>query len=238
MYILDNIPRITIELSNRCNYATWHKLCPTSTYREVKITPLKIIKEIVAELKRVKWGEDKVMAFHVYNEPGIDPRLYWIIDHVTQQLPGIKPYLMTNGWYMNGELMRELIGVGLSKATITMYSKAELTRLKPQIIDLPQVHIHIGNLKEKLLSPGDGPDGYKQCFSPFCDLTIRSPGLIGMCCLDYDNTVTFGDLSKDPLSTILKREESRMGKLNEDLKRRVRTEAVCKLCHRRRAFHG
>ncbi len=233
--MFEHTRRVSLELSNRCNYARQHTRCPTSTFRDVKILPLDVIKSIVADLKAAGWGNGMKFAFHVYNEPGIDPRLYWLIRHVKEQLPGIKPFLTTNGWYLNGDLAREFFEAGLDHLFISIYSKTELVRLKPEISVLPyHTRLHIANLKQKLLNPGEPPKKYRSCFSPLSDLTIRASGNIGLCCLDYNETVVFGNVREEPLRVILEREYDRMLELYNSLRKCKRVHQVCILCPRRR----
>ena len=234
---MELVPRVTVELSNRCNYAAQHGKCPTSRHTDVQITSLELFKDLLFSLSTITWGRDRTFAFHVYNEPTIDPRLYYLLRRVKYVLPGIKPFICTNGWYMDGNLAEELHGAGMDRMCISIYSKAEHDRLKPQVKDLPYVRLHMANLKDKMLNPGDGPDpsDYRQCYSPVCDLTIRAPGIVGLCCIDWAREVEFGDLRKDSLRTIIEREGGRMMLLWNQLKNRVRSLPVCRRCWRRRA---
>ena len=235
--MFEDIPRVTLELSNLCNYSEKHTKCPTGRTDEVCILPLSIIKSVITDLKISNWGNNRTICFHVYNEPTIDPRLYWLIEYVCKELPSIKPLLFTNGWYMNENLMKELFNIGLDKMLITLYTNRETEKLVPLSKKFPGISFHKAVLKDSLLNPGDGPPFYKRCHAPLCDLTIRSSGNVGLCCLDYDETVVFGNLYKDSLLDVMFREYKKMKRLRDRLTRRKRDLPVCKLCYRRRIEH-
>jgi len=231
--VFEDVARITFELSNRCPLQGEHKLCPVHTFKQVHILPLNTIKKIIEELKGMGWGNGKKVAFHAFNEPLIDPRLYWLIGFITQELPGIQPLLITNGWYLNRTLAGELFDVGLSSLVVSGYSRAERKRLR-SVGRMKAARVGRAQLKQSILYPGDGPDSYRDCFAPLNDLTIRASGNVGLCCVDYAETVTFGNVNEEALGSIMQREYPRMKALQDDLRKRVRTLPVCKTCHRRR----
>lgn len=225
--------RVTLELSNRCNYVGRHKECPASTFKDVRILPLDVIKHVVLDLQEAGWGDGKYMAFHVFNEPGIDPRLYWLIEYVTKELSGVKPILITNGWYLNETLAEELLDAGLHSLVVSGYTRSERHRLRG-VNKLPGAKVEKAQLKQSILTPGDGPDSYRDCHAPLNDLTIRASGNVGLCCIDHAETVVFGNVLEESLTSILRREWERMRDLQFALIRRVRTLPVCKTCWRRR----
>ena len=235
--LLDKTERLTLELSNRCNYSKVHTKCPTSTFTDTKILPLSAIKSVVGELRYAGWGEGKSIFFHVFNEPTIDPRLYWLIQYVRERLPGIKPRLVTNGWYMNEELACELFDIGLDYMEISGYGRKEMKRLE-QLGKHPKVKLVKAFLYGWMLNP-QGRKGWKPCFAPLDDLTIRASGNVGLCCLDYREQVVFGNVKQESLLSILEREWDRMKGLYDQLTRCERSLQICKLCHRRRkTFKG
>ncbi len=235
--MFEDVGRISVELSNLCNYSNLHKYCPAGKEKEIRILSLDVVKSIVEDLRVENWGENKRFVFHVYNEPCVDPRLYWLIKHIRNQLPSIKLVLLTNGWYMNENLAGELLDAGLDLITFSTYSREDKIRLYPLTKIFPgKIGIHIGYFFKHLLNPGDGPDvkDYRKCFAPLCDLTIRSSGNVGLCCVDYDETVVFGNVYKESLLSIMKREHSKMVNLQKELMSYNRNLKVCKSCWRRR----
>jgi len=194
---------------------------------------LEVIKSVIEELRSVGWGKGKFVYFHVFNEPTIDPRLYWLIKHVVERLPGILPGLVTNGWYMNEGLAKELFDAGLYQMGISGYGRNEMNRLRG-LGEWENVKLYKAFLYGWLINPTEGRKSWRSCYAPLNDLTIRATGNVGLCCLDYAETVAFGNVNDDPLLTILEREWSRMKGLFDELVHCKRNLRVCQLCHRRR----
>jgi 2-deoxy-scyllo-inosamine dehydrogenase (SAM-dependent) len=233
--LLSTTNRVSIQISNLCNYVHLHRgLCAAGNAREVQILPTRVIKEVVSDLKEMGWGKESILAFHAYNEPLIDPRLLLLVQYVKKELPDVCPYLMTNGWYLNEHLMVDIIEAGFERITITSYSREERRRLSPIVHAFPEVRMHIGRLKPQMLNPGKGPSYYKRCHAPLCDLTIRSSGNVGLCCIDHAETVVYGNVYRESLISILQRELPGMEKLQNELRCRRRSLNVCKTCWRRR----
>ncbi len=233
--MLEGTNRVTFQLSNLCNYSSLHKgLCPVSTFKEKQILPLRIIKGVIRDLVSIEWGKGKEIAFHDFNEPMNDPRLFWLIEYIRKNIVGIFPVLTTNGWYLNEDMVHELFVVGLDSLIISTYGKAEKNRLA-NLKKLPyKIRLYRGDLTSNLLNPGDGPHRHRQCYAPLSDLVIRASGNVGLCCRDYDETVVFGNLYQDSLLTILEREYNKMVVLQNQLVKRSRLLSVCKTCHGRR----
>ena len=91
--------RISFELSNICNLADLHKRCPLHQYQERHILPAEIVYQVLDCCKAYDF--QGVFAFHQYNEPGVDPRLFMFMNRIKQLLPKAKMFLLTNGWYLN-----------------------------------------------------------------------------------------------------------------------------------------
>lgn len=75
----DCISGVSIMLSNLCNYACIHEKCPAHFIREKEIVSSKNVKAVIDELGDM--GFDGRLSFHIYNEPMIDPRLFWFIEY-------------------------------------------------------------------------------------------------------------------------------------------------------------
>lgn len=77
--------RVSIELSNLCNYASIHKKCPINKIKSPIILSSKIVYSIFNTLKKFSFSGQ--IAFHTYNEPLIDPRLFKFIEVAKKSCP-------------------------------------------------------------------------------------------------------------------------------------------------------
>ncbi len=231
--LLQYTKRITTELSNRCNYSARHERCPNHTFKTAQFLSLRVVEEIVEDVRQAGWGEGKTWAFHAFNEPLIDPRLYWLVKHVKEQLPGIHVLIFSNGWYLDPAIGDDLIAAGVDKITLTVYDKQDHARLAEWAQATPQVEAVKAHLTPWLLQDGP-PKRLYSCFAPLVDLTIRASGNLGLCCQDFAEEVTFGNLNDDRLPVLLERHRDAMTTLYHDLKTQKRTLPRCQRCHRRR----
>ena len=242
--MFEDVRRVSIELSNLCNYSALHKYCPANFNTKKTILSIYVIKDLIGELKEDNWGtafEDTILVYHIYNEPLIDPRLFWLIDYASKELPIVKQRIMTNGWYLNENILRELIDFGIDKVTFTIYNRKEKERiLKIARKYKDKTDIHLAKFYRDFVETDRIPNekDYRKCYAPLCDLNIRASGNVGLCCVDYKETVVFGNLYDETLKQIFEKQYEEMKKIQSDLIEKKRTLDVCKNCFRRRTSHG
>lgn len=229
--LLQHTRRVTLQLSNRCNYSAVHARCPVHTFESVEILPMRIIDNVLDGLVSLRFAGE--ICYHVYNEPGIDPRLSRIIEK-TAAIAGLRPHLWTNGWYLTEGLARELIDYGLQILTVSAYGREEFERLA-WVRDLPiQTDLHKARLLESVMRRAGSPEQWRPCYAPLCDITVRASGHVGICCLDYAEEVRLGNLNITPFAVWLAEEFERLARLRENLAARRREIPVCQSCERRR----
>lgn len=102
---------VSIELSNLCNYSKIHTKCPLYDEKEPQVMPTYLIKKIIEELKDHNYKG--TIMFSVYNEPLIDPRLFYLLDYSIKQLKDIKLHVLTNGFFLTQEVMDDLTDIGV-----------------------------------------------------------------------------------------------------------------------------
>jgi len=79
---------------------------------------------------------------------------------------------------------------------------------------------------EKIQAP------YTPCYAPLVDLTINHAGKLVLCCMDWDASVTFGDLNVHSMQEVMRDVNQRM-KLTQyydRLKAGLRDLHMCKSC--------
>lgn len=211
--IKDNIfkytNRISIELSNLCNYSKMHKKCPLNRNNgEKKILSLDTIKKIIDEVSENDFSG--VIAFHTYNEPLIDPRLFYIIDLVKSKCKKAKIFLLSNGFYFNQTMANELVGIGVDRIDITAYTPKDFEDLKKITIPIPYSifpSFNPDSLDDRLCiydkSALTDKNIIKPCYNILNDIIITSDAKISLCCLDWDRRHCFGNLNKQSIKNVI-----------------------------------
>jgi hypothetical protein len=225
---LDHTARISFELSNLCNYSRLHRKCPVSLEKEPVILSAKVVKDTLLDVKRLL-RPDKILtvAFHTYNEPLIDPRLFWFIDFAKKTLGKLNIFIATNGFYLEKNLIHELFAIGVTKIHVTGYSQKEIDRLTPFVSE--NFSIMPANLDARMdLYSSELKTCNTPCHAPLSEIIVKSDGSIDLCCLDWQKRYTFGNLYQESLSEILKR--GQMHKVHGMLSKGHRFLDLCKRC--------
>lgn len=215
---------ISFELSNICNYSCYHTKCIASSQTEKQILPIKKILEVIEEIR----DYDKIIQFNLYNEPLIDPRLFFLIQYTKENIPKCKIHILTNGFYLNQIIADELTEFGVDYLTCTAYSSEEFNRLSKIKITMPFI-VSRGRLDNRLSwydSEGEISEG--KCNAPYNELIIRCNGDIGLCCMDAKNQHSFGNIYEKRLSDIIL--SKRMMSAYYELMHGKRTRNICKHC--------
>jgi hypothetical protein len=233
--------RVTLQLSNLCPYAPIHRKCPVSQFADKKVLPRAIVDNVLGTL--AAWDFPGWLAFHVYNEPTVDPRLMLFIERARQLLTG-KIDLWSNGWYMTEGLLRELHAAGVSRFVFSAYSKADYERFAGwhkkyrRRRRTPRIRIRVYNraqhgLDSRLQHNRERPTT-RRCYAPLHDLTVYASGKIGLCCHDWDERVTFGDLNQVTFAEAMNTGYRQMKRLAGELGRGRRKLEWCRKCPTRR----
>ena len=224
--ILEYTSRVSIELSNLCNYAEIHKKCPLNLVTEPTILPAKIVFDVLDTLKHNNF--QGTIAYHTYNEPLIDPRLFKFIEYAHAACPKSEIYICTNGYYLNQILLNELVDSGVSKIAISAYSKSEYKRLSKLKSSMP-LHVELMKLDDRLhLYESEDNNTKKPCYAPLNEIIIAREGCICLCCLDWKRQYTFGNLYEQTLKDIIL-----SGELHAVYKKLIKGERflpICKKC--------
>ena len=245
---LSKMKRVTIETSNLCPF-THHKKCPAQHITEKKTLPLPVVMDVLQTLQQ--WNYKGQVAWHVYNEPTVDPRLMHFVMEARRLLPEAVLFMYTNGWNLTETLCGEMIDAGVGHWMITSYSDAEDQR----IMEVVRKHKDRawfsfepkGGTRElddrMALSEVDVADkridGYRLCRAPLPDLTIRASGNVGLCCIDWAETVTFGNIKDEGgFAKCLADSHEEMSAMQDELAAGIRRKTCCRQCHKHRKHSG
>jgi GTP 3',8-cyclase len=221
--------RISFELSNICNLAQDHQRCPLNLKPETRVLPGRVIDGVLETCR--KYDFMGVFAFHLYNEPGIDPRLALFLERIKSILPRARTFLLTNGWYLTQSLAEELVGHGLDYLVISAYTQAEWERLRQIQLSIP-VQVNKQILDDRLtwydheqLFP---VSAQRPCYCPIYEICITCLGEVALCPYDWQRRHVFGDLNHEKLEDILERPE--IWRVYEALAEGRRELDICRAC--------
>lgn len=198
---ISDLRHIFFELSNLCNYANIHPQCPVSWQKKKVILSTKVVRSVIDQLG--KGGFSGYIAFHRYNEPTNDPRLFEFIAYVKKHAPKAKIRLLTNGSYLNQTMADALVEAGLNILEVSSYMLKEHERLIKLKLKIPYIVTFQILDNRKTIYETEKLNLSKPCFAHINDITVNCEGKMPICCLDWKNQVIFGDLNKDSLKKIL-----------------------------------
>jgi tetratricopeptide (TPR) repeat protein len=223
---LDLVRTVYIGISNVCNYSHIHEKCPLHYQKEKIILPSDIVYRVLDELAEIDY--QGVITFHLYNEPLADKRLFKFISYAKNKSKSLKIFILTNGYYLDQRLAKELSDYGIWKLEVSAYSGAEFERLKMIDVNIPY-RVNLQTLDGRL-NIYDSPhvDIKAPCYLPVTDVTINCNGDILLCCLDWKGQHTFGNLFNDSILTILQNRQR--SAIYESLKKGERSFPLCKRC--------
>jgi len=196
------INRISFQLSNLCNFALIHKLCPLNIQKEKIIMPAIVVDKVLNELKGKNYKG--LIGFHVYNEPMIDPRLFLFIKDTKNLLPNSKILILTNGYYLNRVMFKELREVGVDVLHVSAYSKREYLRLI-SLDDNSIAYSVLPSILDDRISQYERPEKNLKwtCQAPLNEVCIAPTGQIFLCCLDWKLQHTFGSLIEKSFNELI-----------------------------------
>jgi MoaA/NifB/PqqE/SkfB family radical SAM enzyme len=204
---------VSLELSNLCQYAWFHKKCPLHLEMETpfvvrtpKILPASIVYKVLDTLAKYDYGNE--INFHQYSEPLLDPRLFEFIRYARRACPESKITILTNGHYLTTGLAEELALAGVSQLLVSLYRRG--TEWADNLVmQCPSNFCHIlhhGDLDDRLSlydqEPGPVPNS-KPCYAPLAYLGITRDAKVSLCCFDWKRHHTFGSLLEQSLEKIL-----------------------------------
>jgi GTP 3',8-cyclase len=224
--LFPQIKRISFQLSNLCNYSPVHKKCPLHQEVSRHILPSSLVLNTLDEISEINYSG--IIAFHIYNEPLIDPRLFSFIDETRNRCPNAKIYILTNGYYLNQVMIEELTQRGIWLLWASAYSKEEFSRLSNYRTAIPYKVVSSTLDERKKLYGRDILDKKAQCFPFINDVSVACTGEIILCCLDWERRYVFGNLRHQKLRDII--DSNAVRKVAESLMIGERHLGICRRC--------
>jgi len=212
------VPRlrdVQIEINSLCNRKC--RYCPNHANSRVPgFLPEDLFKKIIADLAAMRFSGN--ICFNLFNEPLLDKRLPAFMAHIHAVLPGVRPYLNTNGDFLDMPAWRALRAAGLQYANVTQYDgeiSAHIRRLLDQLPpdERARINAHVQNAGElhnwagKISLPSAPSLPLRRfCDRPFRQLSINYKGKAVLCCSDYFGEVETGDVRTESIPQIWRSE--------------------------------
>jgi len=230
--IVKEIKRVSFEISNVCNYAKIHPQCPASRVKKPIFLSQRRIFHVLYTL--FAWGFKGTVAWYIYNEPTIDPRVLLLINYTDQLFGGnIKQRIVTNGAYLDQTLLDEFLEAGIKYFKIDCYTPRDLhhaRELKPKK-EIEKFKVTRKSLDDRLdLYDLPAKNLTIPCYAPYADIQVKCDGRIALCAIDWKTTVSFGSLENESFEEIIR--SPAMLKTYAKLKEGKRTLDVCSRCNR------
>lgn len=240
--LFDKTCYVVIETHNRCNYANVHKRCPASLCKTPTTLKTSRVIDILDTLGKYKYAGS--IAFYLYNEPLLEPRLAQFIKYAKEKCPESITIIGTNGWLLTTQLALDLYDVGLDFILTNGYSEYEYNRLKGIRADLVRLYRN-GSIK-KQIAYGDGQTKKldvrmsintrdkiledRVCYAPLTEIIVRSNGDVPLCCMDSAGKHLYGNVNKQSFEETVTDAYPKLQALLTELAKGVRTLDFCKRC--------
>jgi len=217
--------------NRRCSYCT-NSVLPIAAET---MAPNRFVK-ILERLKDIGW--DGPLGYHYLGEPLLHPEILRLVELTRSVLPRALPILFTNGDRLSLELAYRLQAAGLFKAAITRHRpyRDEWDDRIEQVQAIDPFLFEVFNIEDKsnelvnmagILS-GITTPMRERCMAPKRTLPIRMNGDVSLCCCDYKQEVTFGNVLETPIQELW--DAARWKGHRELLMHGIRTFEICKGC--------
>ena len=188
--------------------------------------PAKIVFDILDFIAKYDFAGR--IAFHNYNEPLIDPRLFKFVEYARSVCPNSDIYICTNGFYLTQTLANELVAAGVSSIHVSGYFRKEFDRLSKIQLNIPY-EVEATRLDDTLKAYERPKNNSKKpCFDPLNEILITREARMSLCCLDWRRLYSFGDLQEQTLEEIIK--SRNVQTVYQRLSKGDRFLDICKRC--------
>jgi hypothetical protein len=196
---------LNFELTQECNLANDHPLCPVSDAQRRQFTDTRrhlsddVVREIAVRAYK-ELGFRGLVGFHYYNEPLLEKeRMLGLIEAIRKQVPAARFVLWTNG---------ELIhppAAGLAvfdQIWVTNYARRDYSFLKNVV---PCLNLCPVKFDQRRYPAGER--GRKPCLRPYCELIIDYYGNVHICCVDWAGRASPGNIFTADFAQLACRQE-------------------------------
>lgn len=233
--MLEYTKRITFELSNDCNLAPIHEKCPAHHVKRIEALDTGIIH------KTIDWAASQGFtggfAFHMYNEPLMDKRVYDLCEYIQKKCPtSMGTLIWTNGAYLRQPTLDKLLARKVHTIRVSTYTKRDQERMEALALANPHAPLLFSfgiQVFDERLTKDAGhpqPQDTRPCYAPLVDLTVNHQGKLVLCCMDWNASVTYGNLYEQGVEELLRDNFTRMKLVYDQLSTGNRIFDMCRQC--------
>lgn len=202
---LEKTSLISFEITNSCNLQSFHEKCPINC-RKYQISEQTLDKQnIVCTIKAAKkMGFSGMVAFHYYNEPLLKKKL---ILSIIDEIPECKYLLWTNGLLLSRKVEDNAFLRKFTLVCLTCYDKDNMVFFQELSNYYKNIEIFDWKLDDRLEIYSKTQPNRLSCKRPLFEIPIDYYGNIHLCCMDWDNSYTIGNILKKDFTDIVNSEE-------------------------------
>lgn len=234
---------VGIETTTHCNLRC--SFCPNSKYdrglkKNEKRMDEELFKKIIDELSEIDYCG--IIRPFFYGDPLTDERMPELVRYIKKKLPKAKVYLNTNGVALSIPLYKKLYDAGIDYLMISQYTPKMLSNVKEFFEYMKtrpekenKAKYRIFDIKKLATSNRGGEIDVPQIAErPFCaypghyDLNINYKGDVLLCCNDYHGKVVFGNVKKEKIMDIWKKQY--YAQIRKEVLNGIYKLPMCKKC--------
>ena len=212
----DHVPSISIEINTDCNYRC--SFCPQSTRRRPsRFMTRDAFRRVVADLAGMSF--DGLVVLSVNNEPFLHPLLLEFCATLSEQLPGARTHLISNGSLVTESHLKFLAAlerppsIDINDYTNDHKIAARLSTIAASLPGAENMRIVIRpRSRDEVLSnrAGNQPGcktkagDYRNviCTWPFMSMFVAADLRAFLCCSDYHHEMIMGDLGSQSIMEV------------------------------------
>lgn len=223
MKVLEETSLLSFEITNRCNLEHVHDKCPINC-RQYQHIGKTLDKDIIVQTIRAaqEMGFTGMVAFHYYNEPLLKKDL---ILSIIEEVNDCKYLLWTNGLLLSRNIEENDFLKKFTHVCITCYDEKDVPFFQALSDYYKNIELFDWELDDRLDIYNKNKPNRLSCKRPLFEMPIDYYGNIHLCCMDWNNSYSIGNIIDHELSEILHGE--RYKNLISMCKRRLIDDNVC-----------
>lgn len=250
---MNSLTYLSFEITDKCNLSHIHTKCPASNKN--RYDTFKNNEKITGDdiVKFVKYSSDKrnfnnYVAFHYYNEPLLElTRILHLIVEIRKIKNDAKFSLWTNGLLISKDIGEKTDFLKqFNEIYITCYDEKDHSFFSKLVSYYADTHIRIltHNLDSRMsdipfeVEYSDDRANHR-CWKIHQEFVVDLYGNCHICCVDYNGTITIGNIKINDFDTIYNNwliQKDKIAKMFQSKEHFNNSYDVCKKCYANNLF--